>query len=246
MAVTPAVLQAHKDAERHTTALGEYIHDVVYGGNDGIVTTFAVVAGTVGADMPHVVIVILGIANLIADGTSMGTGAYLSLKSERDQYLRLQRSELERIQQSPDAQKAVVTSLYQRKGFTKKEAADITDVIVKDEDKWLHTIMLQNHEMSIDRTDKPVWHGIMTFISFVIFGAIPLIPYLFGIEESRRFTVAIIATVIALALLGLTRSITTKERLIRGPIEIIAIGAIGAIVAYIIGVGLRGLVGVAF
>ena len=245
MTVTPEALQAHKDAERHTTALGEYIHDVVYGGNDGIVTTFAVVAGTVGADMPHVVIVVLGIANLIADGTSMGTGAYLSLKSERDQYTRIRKEELDEIERLPEMERAEIEEIYEAKGFNKKQSAMIADVIASDKDVWADTMMLEEHGMSIDQTDKPIWHGVMTFIAFVIFGAVPLIPYLFGIEESKRFSVAIVATVIALAILGLTRSYITRERLIRGPIEIVAVGILGAVVAYIIGVGLKELVGVA-
>ena len=87
----------HMKGELHGSTLGPFIQDVIYGGNDGIVTTFAVVAGTVGAGMPHYIVIILGIANLLADGTSMATGAFLSLKSERDQYHRIRKEELEEI-----------------------------------------------------------------------------------------------------------------------------------------------------
>src|SRR3990167_3871916 len=88
-----ADLKEHQANESHGSKLGPYIQDIVYGGNDGIVTTFALVAGTVGADLPHYVVIILGLANLFADGISMATGAFLSIKSERDQYRRLHKEE---------------------------------------------------------------------------------------------------------------------------------------------------------
>lgn len=233
----------HMNGELHGSSLGPFIQDVVYGGNDGIVTTFAVVAGTVGADMPHYIVIILGIANLLADGTSMATGAYLSLKSERDQYHNIRKEELEEIEQIPEIEREEIVIALEQKGFTGDDLKRATDVIVSDKDVWADTMMLEEHGLTLESTEKPLLHGTMTFISFVIFGAIPLIPYVFGIERSQRFTVAIWSTLAALIVLGLTRSIVTKERLFRGPIEIVSVGALGAIVAFGIGILLKDVVG---
>ena len=101
--------------------------------------------------------------------------------------------------------------------------------------------MLDEHGLTLESTENPLLHGCMTFVSFVLFGAIPLIPYLIGIERSNRFTFAIWSTLAALIVLGLTRSIVTRERLLRGPIEIVSVGAIGA---YGIGVLLKDVVGI--
>src|SRR3989338_8244680 len=90
-------LEQHRREEIHGHKLGPYIQDIVYGGHDGIITTFAVVAGTAGADLPHYIVIILGLANLFADAVSMGAGAFLSLKSELDHYFRLQKEELQEI-----------------------------------------------------------------------------------------------------------------------------------------------------
>jgi VIT1/CCC1 family predicted Fe2+/Mn2+ transporter len=232
------------EGELHGSKLGPFIQDVVYGGNDGIVTTFAVVAGTVGAGMPHYIVIILGIANLVADGTSMATGAYLSLKSERDQYFRIRKEEMEEIEDIPDIEREEIVIALEKKGFSGDSLKSATDVIVSDKDVWADTMMLEEHGLTLESTEKPMLHGFMTFVSFVVFGAIPLAPYILGIERTERFTVAIWSTFAALIVLGLTRSIVTRERLFRGPIEIVSVGALGAIVAYGIGVLLKDVVGV--
>ena len=238
-------LEEHLKQELHGTKLGPYIQDIVYGGNDGIVTTFAVVAGTTGADLPHYVVIILGMANLIADATSMGTGSFLSIKSEMDQYQRLRKEELQEIEDDPELEAAEIRLFYRKKGFSEKQLDEIVAVITADKDVWADTMMLEEHGLTKDSASQPLAHGLITFASFIVFGAIPLIPYLIGVDRIHRFDIAVQSTFIALAILGLTRSIVTRERLLRGPIEIIIIGALGAFVAYGIGVMLQGVVDMA-
>ncbi|TSC79217.1 MAG: hypothetical protein G01um101425_717 [Candidatus Peregrinibacteria bacterium Gr01-1014_25] len=232
-------LVAHQRADIHGHRLGPFIHDIVYGGNDGIVTTFAVVAGTVGADLPHGIIIILGLANLLADGTSMATGAYLSLKSELDQYERLRKEELEEIVAMPDMEREEIREIYRGKGFTGAELERVTEVITSNRDVWADTMMLEEHGLAREASAKPALHGFMTFASFVVFGAVPLVPYVIGLARENRFTVAAWSTAIALLFLGFTRSYVTRERLLRGPIEVLGVGAAGAAVAYAVGVFLK-------
>lgn len=237
-------LKAHLAEDKHGSSLGPVIHDIVYGGNDGIVTTFAVVAGTVGADLPHYIVIILGFANLFADGVSMATGAFLSIKSEMDQYKRLRKEEIAEIEEVPDMEREEVKIAYAKKGFSGKVLDTVVDTITTDKEVWADVMMLEEHGMTEDSASQPLLHGFMTFLSFLIFGSVPLLPFLFGADIEDRFKIAGIFTCIALILLGLTRSIVTKERLLRGPIEIVSVGALGAIVAYIVGVTLKGMVGV--
>lgn len=231
--------------ERLQNTIGEYIHDIVYGGNDGIVTTFAVVAGATGADLPVSTIIILGLANLVADGASMGTGSFLSTKSEADHYERIRKAEYQTLATKPEHAKHVLMSLYENKGFNSVEAASIADQYLKNPDAYTSSIMHEVHGLTKESTVQAVWHGIMTFTAFAIFGAIPLAPYLLGLEPKHQFTTAIISTAISLLILGLTRSIVTRERIIRGPLEVLSIGAIGAIIAYGIGVAFKGATGIA-
>ncbi len=238
-------LEEHKKEERHGSALGPVIHDVVYGGNDGIVTTFAVVAGTVGADLPHYVVIILGLANLFADGISMATGSFLSIKSEMDQYTRLRKEEAQEIEEDPEVEKAEIREAYERKGFSGNELDVIVNKITSDKDLWIDVMMLEEHSMTKDSASQPLLHGFMTFVSFIIFGSIPLLPFVLGLNAERRFEIAAYSTLFALIILGLTRSFVTRERLLRGPIEIVSVGALGAFAAYGVGVLLKGMVGIA-
>ncbi len=238
-------LQEHQKEERHGTRLSAHIRDIVYGGNDGIVTTFAVVAGTVGAGMPRYVIIILGLANLLADATSMATGAYLSLKSEFDQFKNLRKEEEKEIEEIPEIEREEIRVYLIEKGLQGEELERVTAAITSNHELWIDVMLLSEHGMAESSYDAPVKSGLFTFASFVLFGSIPLIPYLFNLEPSIRFSVAIASTAVALCILGLTRSVVTRENLFRGPLEVVSVGALGAFVAYGIGVLLKSIVGVA-
>lgn len=238
-------LKQHLAEDRHGGRLGPVIHDIVYGGNDGIVTTFAVVAGTVGADLPHYVVIILGLANLFADGVSMATGSFLSIKSEMDQYKRLRKEELEEIEEMPEMEREEIRVAFAKKGLTGKYLDEAVKVITSDKDRWADVMMQEEHGLTEDSASKPLLHGFMTLVSFIVFGAVPLLPFIFGVNIDKRFELAAVSTFFALVLLGLTRSIVTKERLLRGPLEIVSVGALGAIVAYVVGVLLKDMVGIA-
>lgn len=224
-----------------SSRLGPVIHDIVYGAHDGIVTTFAVVAGTVGADLPDRIILVLGIANLLADGFSMGAGAYLSSRSEADQYDRVRRQEMEMIRTEPALQRARLRASCAAKGFAGAELEHVMTVLTKDVDAWADTMMLQVHGMTKPETSGALTHGVATFLGFAFFGAVPLLPYVSTVPQEYRFAAAIAGAAIALLLVGITRSWVTRERVWRGIIEILAIGAVSTAIAYWVGVGLKHL-----
>ncbi|HYD35775.1 MAG TPA: VIT1/CCC1 transporter family protein [Vitreimonas sp.] len=164
----------------HTPGL---LKAAVYGANDGIITTFAVVAGVAGAGLEPRIVLILGVANLIADGFSMGIGDYLGERSE-----------------------ARLTA--QTTGLPLARAV------------WLT--------------------GLITFISFVIAGSLPLVPYVlqwFGWDLATRHQLfaSIVATAFALFLVGSLRTIFTKGTWWKNGLEVLGIGALAALVAYVIG-----------
>ncbi|MBM3227475.1 hypothetical protein FJZ27_01260 [Candidatus Peribacteria bacterium] len=236
---------AHRSEEVHGHRLGSVIQDIVYGGNDGIVTTFAIVAGTVGSGLPRYVAIILGLGNLLADGISMATGAYLSMRSERDQYRRIRDEELEEIRTHPDLEREEVREYLQSLGLKGHTLHNATKAVTSDPAVWADTMMRAEHDLSLSSTDRPILHAFTTFLSFQIFGAIPLIPYIVPVAADNRFRIAIASAAIALVALGLTKSWVIREKLWRGCIEITAVGAAGAVVAYGIGAALKSAIGVA-
>ena len=237
-------LREHQASESHgRQGLGQYIHDVVYGANDGIITTFAIVAGVTGAGLAPYVVLVMGLANVLADGLSMGLGNYLSIRSKRDHYQRTLKEELAEIRDLPEIEREEIREIYQAKGFTGKDLERVTAVITSDPTIWVDTMMREEHGLALEDTDHPVLHGVTTFCSFIVFGMIPVASYIVPMAETMRFPVTIVATGFALLLVGLLRSYVTQERMFRGPLEIVTIGALCAAAAYFVGVLLRGFVG---
>lgn len=233
--------ELHMREETHGHRLSPWISDIVYGGNDGIVTTFAVVAGTVGAQMSPTIIIVLGVANLLADGCSMAAGAYLSAKSDRDRYERLEREERKEIGTHPELEREEVRMAFEKKGFKGKELDALVATLTSKEEVWVETMMREEHGLTREEDSQPLVSAFTTFCAFVFFGSIPLLPYLAPWEIGSRFGIAIASTAVALAILGVTRSYVTQQRLFRGPLEILAVGLGSSAVAYFIGMALRSL-----
>jgi VIT1/CCC1 family predicted Fe2+/Mn2+ transporter len=152
--------------------IGHYLPDLVYGANDGIITTFAVVSGVVGADLSRTIILILGFANLFADGISMGASNYLARRS---------------------------------------------------------TVEAQSSREDAFR------HAAATIAAFIAAGLVPLVAYLLPLPSDSRFVAAILLTAATLFSVGAARSFVTGLSPLRSGLEMLLIGALAAVAAYLIG-----------
>jgi VIT1/CCC1 family predicted Fe2+/Mn2+ transporter len=161
----------------------DYLSEFVYGGIDGAVTTFAVVAGATGARFDLKIILVLGFANLIADGFSMGVGSYLSSKASIE--------------------------LMQKRGESVADEA------------------------------SPVINGLMTYLSFILIGLVPLLAYLadyiFGWGAENVFLLSILSTAVAFWAIGLLKSRVAKTPVVRAVFETVALGLIAAVLAFVLG-----------
>ncbi len=237
--------EAHQQADIHGSRLRAFIEYIVLGGNDGIVTTFAVVAGTAGAELSAGIVIILGIANLLADGISMGAGAYLSIKSEWDRYVRLRKEEAAEIDEDPEIEREEIRRAFAAKGMSGEVLEGAVRALTADRERWVDAMLAEEHGIHSGELESPLLRSFITFLAFVVFGSIPILPYLLGVSEANRFSAAIISTFIALLLVGFSRSFITGERWFRGPLEIVSVGLVCAAVAYGIGAFLRTVVGIA-
>jgi len=221
----------------------EYLGEFVYGGIDGAITTFAVVAGAAGASFDHNVIIILGLANLIADGFSMSVGAYLAQKSESDSYDKHRNIELWEIDEWPDLEKEEIREIYQKKGFEGELLEQVVEVIAKDKEVWADEMMQGEHQMLPDGKSA-LWVGIATFISFAIMGFIPLMVYVLPfIQSEEPLLLASLFTLTAFVFIGYLKSYVTQTSAIRGVLETLLLGAIAAGFAYFAGTVLEGMMG---
>lgn len=221
-----------------------YISEFVYGGIDGAVTTFAVVAGAAGAKLDISVVIILGMANLIADGFSMSVGNFFSTQAERDNYdkhLAIENWEIDNLRENEIAE---IREIYAAKGFKGELLEQVVATIISNREVWLDTMMRE--ELGLIKDDKtPYKTAGVTFFSFIIIGVIPLLSYLFAAlipaGDNRLFIISCVATAFALTLIGQLKSIVTGKSRLRGTLETVVLGGLAAFVAYYVGFVLEGL-----
>ena len=215
----------------------DYLGEFVYGGIDGSVTTFAVVAGAAGAELGSSVVLILGFANLLADGFAMSVGAYLSKKSERDSFEKHKAIEYWEVETMPEMEREEVREIYRSKGFEGELLDRVVEVICKDKDRWVDVMMKEELGM-IKEHKSPLLMGATTYISFVLVGTIPLLVYVLDYTNGFKgelFMTASILTGIAFAVIGFLKSYVTNVSRIKGVAETVLLGALAASVAYFVG-----------
>ncbi len=239
--------QDHLDQEHKITPFSEYLKEIVYGGNDGIVTTFAVVAGFAGASAGEhlsgvgiAAVLLFGLANLFADGTSMGLGNFLSVRSNQDVFRSHKEKELKEIRENPKMEEQETIHLLKKRGYSEDDAKEMANLYAKNEKYWLEFMMKQELEMADPEGENPLSTALATFASFIAFGFIPLAPYFILQKVDHTFYYSILFTFVALVLLGLLRWKVTKEKIIRSVGEVVFIGGVSAFVAFFVGTFFRG------
>ena len=234
----------HQNHSEKTTG-GDFIREFIYGGVDGGVTTFAVVAGATGANFDNVVIIILGMANLIADGFSMSVGSYLSVKSQFEQYRKFQQYERWGVENIPEAEKEEIKSIYYRKGLRGKLLEQVVNVITSDKDVWVEEMMHSELKMTPEK-NTPLQAGLVTFVSFILIGAIPLLPFLIPgssqLVDLTPFTLTCLLTAIAFVVIGLTKSHINFTSRTTAISETLFLGAAAALIAYFAGYFLESMI----
>lgn len=227
-----------KIIHKHNTSTGTYLKDWVYGGIDGIVTTFAVVSGVTGASLSSSVILILGFANLIADGISMAVGDYLSEKSKKDYYLVEKKNEENFLKSDPKGEKTLLEKLYLKKGFNKKDSRTIVNIFAKNKNNLIKEVLNEELDLNYER-NNPVNGGIVTFFSFLFFGFIPLLLFvvssIFKFEITNSFLWASLLSGFALFILGSLKSRLTGKNWVTSGIQVLIVGGIAATAAYFVG-----------
>lgn len=212
---------------------GTYIEDFVLGANDGIITTFAVVAAVTGGALSSAIILILGFANLLADAVSMGASSYLSRRAGRE-YIRSQRRAEEwEVDHLPEEEKEEVRRIFEDRGIKGGELDCVVDAITGNRDAWTDVMMALELGLA-ESGASPVKHGLATFTAFVVAGLAPLFPYLFC-RGVYCFVIASIAAGVTLFIAGALRTLTTGVNWLRGALEMLAVGSVAAVVAYGVG-----------
>lgn len=232
--------------EPHGRASDQYIGDMVYGGLDGIITTFAVVSGVAGAELGAGIIMIMGLANLLADGISMSVGAYLSSRSEQEYYEKEREREAWEVEEFPEGERAEMMVLYQQQGYSEEEARQLMDIISRDKARWVDTMMVEELGM-LEDDKKPILSAAATLGSFIVAGSLPLLIYVIGlftpVNPAISFPISLGLSGLALFGLGAAKVFVTERNFLKSGLEMLIVGGLAASVAYIVGALLKGVGG---
>jgi vacuolar iron transporter family protein len=225
--------------------VAEYFKEVIYGGIDGIVTTFAVVAGFAGAtlsdnqtlELSFLIVLLFGLANLFADAASMGLGNFLSVRSEKDLYEVVRKNELQDIRNNSVNEKQETVRLLQARGFSEADALTLSEAYGRNEDYWVDFMMQHKQEMSDPRGENELFTGLATFVSFMVFGSIPLLPFMLQSsgDAALTFQYSAFGTFVALILLGLMKWKVVGSNIRSSLFEVVAVGGTAAVLAYLVG-----------
>lgn len=225
--------------ERLAVTNHSYLRDVVYGAIDGIVTTFAVVAGAAGAGLEERVVVILGVANLVADGFSMSVSNLLGSRAEQQQRERARREEQRQVALFPEGEREEIRQIYAAKGLSGETLEAVVDAVTSDHDVWVRTMLTE--ELGFAPAERsPGRAALMTFIAFVSFGALPLLVYVAqaaaGLDVNAPFAWSAILAAVAFFAVGTLKARFVDQAWWKAGSETLALGGAAAALAFLVGV----------
>ncbi|MGJ8723434.1 MAG: VIT1/CCC1 transporter family protein [Roseibacillus sp.] len=220
----------------------DFLKDSIYGAIDGAVTTFAVVSSVAGAGLPSGIVIVLGAANLLADGFSMASGNFLGTRAENQAANRARREEEAEIALHPEGEREEIRQIFAAKGFQGEALEKVVEVITSDQDRWLETMLLEEHGITSER--PTAWKAALaTFLAFLAIGVIPLLAYFLDLARpgliGNPFLPACILTAFSFAIVGALKARVVGQNTFMGILETLAIGAFASGLAYTIGYLLR-------
>ena len=252
MATPPVPLDRHK--QQHTPEpihdrlkagpRHSYLRDAVYGAIDGTITTFAVVAGVAGAQLSAGIVVVLGLANLLADGFSMAVSNYLGTRAEDQRREQLRQIEAAHIARFPKGEREEVRQIFAAKGFEGDDLERVVDVITSDRERWIDIMLTDEWGVSLEGPN-PVKAAWWTFAAFIVVGALPLLSFIVQVVAGdavvlpNAFLISATLTGVAFFVVGALKAKFVGQRWWSAGFKTLAVGAIAAALAYGVGAALK-------
>jgi len=221
------------------------VSDAILGGIDGCVTTFAIVSGAVGAGFSASVALVLGFANLLADGFSMAVSNYESIKADQEYRDKLRRIEHQHIDMVPAGEREEIRQIFRHKGFSGEVLEVIVDTISRDRHLWVETMLTEEH--GLQRTGPDPWRSALTtFLSFLLVGAAPLLPFFAArLSMQQQFVLSTCLAALVFFLIGTMKGYVFSAPLWRSGLGTLLTGGAAAVIAFLTGYLLRNVFGLA-
>ena len=220
--------------KRHQNgASGNALRAGVFGVNDGLVSNAALIFGVAGAAPEPAIIVLTGVAGLLAGAFSMASGEYVSVRSQREMFeyqIGLERDELEKYPQEEAAELALI---YAAKGMDAAEARRLADTLMQDPERALDTLAREELGLNPDELGSPWVAASSSFAAFTAGAALPLLPFLFG--HSAPLTTSIALTALGLFAVGASMSLFTGRHALLSGLRMLGIGGAAGLATWFIG-----------
>lgn len=212
----------------------DFLRDIVIGMSDGLTVPFALAAGLTGAIADSSIIVIAGIAEIVAGSIAMGLGGYLAGKTEQDYYFSELKREEDEVERVPEMEKEEVRQFFENLGLSSEMQKMATEEISKDKKQWIDFMM--KFELGLDEPDpkRARKSALNIGVSYAVGGIIPLLPYFFIANSREAIIYSVIATLICLFFFGYFKSRMTGVPVLSGAVKVMLIGAVAAGCAYIV------------
>ncbi|MCB0354765.1 MAG: VIT1/CCC1 transporter family protein [Bdellovibrionales bacterium] len=233
---TKAAIAARLDSPSRYGDLG----DMVLGAVDGTVTTFAIVSGVAGTDISHGTLLAftLGLANVLADGFSMGASNYLKARSDLQTIENYRKKEEMHIRRIPESEREEIRQIYIRKGFSGDLLEQIVEQITQNKQLWVETMLTDEWGLHLSPI-SPLRSATLTFGAFLVAGTVPLLPLLLGLfSEINSKTVFLLCGAFAgivFLITGALRGKILEVSISRSAVETFVVGGVAAAVAYLVG-----------
>ncbi|WGL15538.1 VIT1/CCC1 transporter family protein [Microbulbifer bruguierae] len=215
------------------------LSDMVLGGIDGCITTFAIASGAFGAGLSPLVVLALGLANLLADGISMAVSNYEAVNAQQRFADNARRIEEEHIHLVPEGEREEIRQIFANKGFSGQNLEHIVDTVTANRGLWIDTMLTEEYGLSGTPPD-PLASAWWTFIAFIVVGAIPLLPFLVpALDFSRQFIVSSLLAALVFFSIGLVKGWIYHSSPLRAGMKTLLLGGCAAAVAYLVGNGMQ-------
>jgi predicted membrane protein (TIGR00267 family) len=214
---------------------GGGVRDMIFGANDGLVSTLAFVAGVFGAITNPSIVLLSGIAELFAGTISMAVGSYQSSKSELEVLEKESQRKKVKKGTTAEEERDELIKFYEAEGFKKGEAEAIVDRIVKKKELPTQVGTLEELGLAPEELGSPVKAGVLCGISFGLAAMVPILPFAFPVSSWDALIASIIATMATLFGVGAMKTIFSRKNWVRSGLEMMVIGASAAAITYVIG-----------
>lgn len=216
--------------------------DFVLGAIDGTVTTFAIVAGVAGAGLTQGVAVILGLANVFADGFSMAVSNYLKARADLHMIERYRRTEELHIDRIPEGEREEIRQIFAAKGFDGEILETVVEVITRDRKRWVDTMLIEELGLSL-QNPSAVRAAVITFCGFLLAGMVPILPLFCSgfLSVNQTYLASAMASAAAFLMIGIIRGYVAHRPMWKSALESLFVGGAAALLAFLVGVGLKHL-----